>query len=212
MNLQTTCAGVLLAAAATLAHAAPTSIALPPETAALKVSTLPGYAIAMQKCAIYHSADYIQYQPPAMTLAQWTGEAGKMQHAYGAPISDDEVKLVGAYLAVAYGSAKADELAPELRGVSAVASAEPAVVQAVDVKKLLDANACLGCHAIDRKIVGPAYRDVAAKYRGDADAPAKLQLSIRNGGAGKWGAVPMPAFAQLKPDEVKALAEFVLKQ
>jgi len=210
MNLPTTCAGLLLAAAAMASHAAPTSITLPPETAALKVSTLPGYAIAMQKCAICHSADYIQYQPPAMSLAQWTGEAAKMQHAYGAPISDDEVKLVGAYLAVAYGSAKAEELAPELRGAAVVAA--PAVAQTVDVKQLLDANACLGCHAIDKKIVGPAYRDVAARYHADADALAKVQASIRNGGSGKWGAVPMPPFAQLKPEEVKALAEFVLRQ
>ena len=208
MNLMTTCAGLLLAAATTLSHAAPTTITLPPETATLRVSTLPGYAIAMQKCAICHSADYIQYQPPAMSLAQWTGEAGKMQHAYGAPISDDEVKLVGAYLAVAYGSAKADDLAPELRGVAAA----PAAPAAVDVKKLLDTNACLGCHSVDKKIVGPAYHDVAAKYHADADALAKVQASIRDGGSGRWGTVPMPPFAQLKPEELKALAEFVLKQ
>ena len=208
MNLMTTCAGLLLAAATTLAHAAPLTITLPPETAALKVSTLPGYAVAMQKCAICHSADYIQYQPPAMSQAQWTAEASKMQHAYGAPISDDEVKLVGAYLGVTYGSAKAEDLAPELRG-GAVAAAAPA---AVDATKLLDTNACLACHAIDKKIVGPAYRDVAAKYHADADALAKVQASIRDGGSGRWGAVPMPSFAQLKPEELKALAEFVLKQ
>jgi cytochrome c len=77
---------------------------------------------------------------------------------------------------------------------------------------LLNANACLGCHAIDKKIVGPAYHDVAAKYQGDPQALAKLAASIRQGGAGKWGPVPMPASAGLSDAQVKALAEFVLKQ
>ena len=87
--------------------AEPAQIKLPPEVAKLRTSKLPGYAIAMQKCSICHSADYVSYQPPGMSQAQWTAEMAKMQHTYGAPISDDEVKLLGAYLAVAYGSAKA---------------------------------------------------------------------------------------------------------
>ena len=70
----------------------------------------------MQKCAICHSADYVAYQSPSMTQAQWTGEMAKMQHAYGAPISDDEVRQLGAYLAVAYGSAKATD--PEVMAAS----------------------------------------------------------------------------------------------
>ncbi|MGH8375674.1 MAG: c-type cytochrome, partial [Pseudomonas sp.] len=88
---------------ASMAGAAPLSITLPPETAALKPSTLPGYPLAQQKCSICHSADYINFQPPGMSLAQWTAEAGKMQHVYGAPISDQEVNVIGAYLAVTYG-------------------------------------------------------------------------------------------------------------
>src|SRR5438045_8912164 len=96
---------------ATLAGAAPLSITLPAETVALKPSTLPGYPLAQQKCSICHSADYINFQPPGMSLAQWTAEAGKMQQVYGAPISDQEVKGIGAYLAVHYGSAKASQAA-----------------------------------------------------------------------------------------------------
>ncbi|MCY1392733.1 Cytochrome c-551 [compost metagenome] len=77
---------------------------------------------------------------------------------------------------------------------------------------LLQNNACLSCHAIDHKVVGPAYHDVAAKYAKDPQALAKVIASIQNGGTGKWGNVPMPPFAQLSPDDLKTLATFVLHQ
>ena len=76
--------------------AEPVQIKLPPEVAKLRISKLPGYTIAVQKCSICHSADYVSYQPPGMSQTQWTAEMAKMQHAYGAPISDDEVKQIGA--------------------------------------------------------------------------------------------------------------------
>ncbi len=50
---------------------------------------------------------------------------------------------------------------------------------------------CISCHAVDKKMVGPAYRDVAAKYKGDADAPVRLAAKVRAGGAGVWGDIPM---------------------
>jgi cytochrome c551/c552 len=81
-----------------------------------------------------------------------------------------------------------------------------------DVTTLLQNNACLSCHAIDHKVVGPAYRDVAAKYASDPQALTKLMASIEHGSAGKWGEVPMPAFAQLSADELQKLAAFVLQQ
>ena len=211
---------LVMAVATPEVAAAPNEIRLPPETAKLRSSKLPGYALATQKCAICHSADYINFQPPGMNQVQWTAEVAKMQHAFGAPISDDEVKQIGAYLAVAYGAAKATD--PSVMAASsapkpAVATASPAAATAntsaaIDVQALLNANACLGCHAIDKKVVGPAYRDVAAKYKGDAQALAKLEASIRQGGVGKWGQVPMPPSASLSGAQAKALAEFVLKQ
>ncbi len=186
---------------------------LPQETARLKPSKLPGYQVAMQKCAICHSADYISQQPPGMNQVQWTAEVRKMEHAYAAPLSDVEVNQIGEYLAVIYGTAKAPVPAPAVVAAATPAAAPVAAAGgAVDVQALLTANACLGCHAINQKIVGPSYHDVAMKYKGDAQAQGKLEASIRAGGAGKWGQVPMPAFAGLKPQEVKALAAFVLKQ
>ena len=75
---------------------------------------------------------------------------------------------------------------------------------------LAQKNACMACHAVDKKLVGPAYQDVAKKYAGQKDAVAQLSDSIRKGGAGKWGPVPMPAQAALSDDEVKTLATWVL--
>lgn len=71
-------------------------------------------------------------------------------------------------------------------------------------------NSCLACHAVDKKLVGPAYQDVAKKYAGQADAEATLAKSIKAGGSGKWGPVPMPPQAQLSDADAKALAAWVL--
>lgn len=76
--------------------------------------------------------------------------------------------------------------------------------------ELATKNACTGCHAPDRKILGPAYADVAKKYAGQKDAVTMLAESIRKGGAGKWGPVPMPAQPALSDADLKALAAWVL--
>jgi mono/diheme cytochrome c family protein len=85
------------------AAAAVHKLQLPPETAVLTASALPGYQIAVQKCAICHSADYVNLQPPQMSLKQWTAEMVKMQHAYGAPLDDAEIKPLAVYLTATYG-------------------------------------------------------------------------------------------------------------
>ena len=197
---------------ATMAGAAPLSITLPPETAAFKPSALPGYPLAQQKCSTCHSADYISFQPPGLTLAQWTAEAGKMQHVYGAPISDQDVSIIGAYLAVTYGSAQASDA--DVQAASNLSAGQPpaAPVAKVDAMALLQNNSCLSCHAIDHKVVGPAYHDVAAKYANDPQALAKVTSSIQHGSTGKWGEIPMPPFAQLSPDDLHSVATFILHQ
>jgi len=69
---------------------------------------------------------------------------------------------------------------------------------------------CLACHAIDKKVIGPAYKDVAAKYAGQADAAAKLAQKVMKGGSGVWGAVPMPANPQVNEAEAKQLVQWIL--
>ena len=77
-------------------------------------------------------------------------------------------------------------------------------------KALADKQGCLGCHAAATKLVGPGYREVAAKYAGDAGAEAALAQSIRNGGAGKWGEMPMPPQKQVSEADAKKLARWIL--
>lgn len=69
---------------------------------------------------------------------------------------------------------------------------------------------CLACHAIDSKLIGPGYKEVAAKYKGDKSAEAKLAAKIMKGGSGVWGQIPMPANPQVSDAEAKTLAKWVL--
>jgi cytochrome c len=69
---------------------------------------------------------------------------------------------------------------------------------------------CLACHQIDKKLVGPSYKDVAAKYAGDKDAVDKLMQKVMKGGAGAWGPVPMPANPQVSEAEARQLVVWVL--
>jgi cytochrome c len=69
---------------------------------------------------------------------------------------------------------------------------------------------CVACHAVDKKLVGPAYKDVAKRYAGQNDAVAKLAAKIQAGGSGTWGAVPMPANTQVNAAEAEQLARWVL--
>jgi cytochrome c len=71
-------------------------------------------------------------------------------------------------------------------------------------------NACMACHAVDKKVVGPAYQEVAKKYGGQKDAAAMLAKSIKAGGSGKWGPVPMPAQAALSDSDANTLASWIL--
>jgi len=188
-------------------------ITLPPDTSVLRESELPGYRLAQQKCGICHSANYISYQPPGMSLDQWTAEMQKMQHSYGAPINEHEIQLIGAYLAVEYGSAKAtDARVVALTDAAQKQDTEKPSGTEIDVQTLLATNACTGCHAVDRKIVGPSFEEVAAKYAGTDDAAISLAASIKSGGTGKWGEMAMPPMAGLSDAEALALAEFVLAQ
>ena len=69
---------------------------------------------------------------------------------------------------------------------------------------------CLSCHQVDSKIIGPSYRNVAAKYAGQPDAAARLATKVMKGGAGVWGAVPMPANPQVNEAEAKQLVQWIL--
>ena len=93
-----------------------------------------------------------------------------------------------------------------LAAVATAAAAPAAFANA----ELAQKKNCMACHAIDKKLVGPSYKDVAAKYAKDKDAATKLADKIVKGGAGVWGPVPMPANTQVSAAEAKQLATWVL--
>ena len=76
--------------------------------------------------------------------------------------------------------------------------------------ELANKNACMGCHAVANKVLGPAYQAVAKKYAGQKDAVAAVTASIQKGGSGKWGPVPMPAQPTLSEADAKALATWIV--
>lgn len=83
---------------------------------------------------------------------------------------------------------------------------------ATDMPAIAKKNNCTACHAIDKKVVGPAWMEVSKKYKGDAGAEAKLITKVSKGGSGVWGSMPMPAndAAGKKQDQIKELVEFIL--
>ena len=88
-----------------------------------------------------------------------------------------------------------------------IAAALPAAANEELAKK----SACTACHAVDKKIVGPSFKEVAAKYRTDKDAEAKLVEKVKKGGVGVWGQVPMPPNSpQVKDADIQALVRWIL--
>jgi cytochrome c len=75
---------------------------------------------------------------------------------------------------------------------------------------LAQKSGCIACHNVDKKVIGPAYKDVAAKYKTDKDAEKKLVEKVKKGGAGVWGQIPMPPNAQVSDADIKTLVSWVL--
>jgi cytochrome c551/c552 len=183
-------------------------IKLPPETAAFKQDI--HAEIANGQCLICHSMEYVSTQPP-MPRAFWKAEVVKMQTKYGAPIVDAQVEPLVDYLTKNYGAATPGAVATTTPGaaVPAPASIAPQNSKA-KAQDLAFKFGCLGCHNTQTKIIGPAYRDIAAKYKSDPDAVAKIDQQIHKGGSGKWGPMIMPPFPQVTPEETKTLASWIL--
>ncbi len=85
-----------------------------------------------------------------------------------------------------------------------------AAVDATAAQALAQKSACMTCHAMDKKVVGPGYKEVAAKYKGDKTAEAKLIKKVKDGGAGVWGNIPMPPNPQVKDEDIKTIVQWIL--
>jgi cytochrome c len=77
-------------------------------------------------------------------------------------------------------------------------------------EELAKKSGCLACHAIDKKVIGPSYKDIAAKYKGDAGAEARLIVKLQKGGAGSWGEIFMPSMQTLPENDIKILVRWIL--
>lgn len=93
-----------------------------------------------------------------------------------------------------------------LLSVSLLTSATPAFADLA----LATSKNCMSCHAVDKKLVGPAYKDVSAKYKGDKAAAERLATKVMKGGGGAWGAVPMPSNPQVNDAEAKKIVAWIL--
>ena len=96
------------------------------------------------------------------------------------------------------------------RVVLALALAAAAALPAYAQEELAKKHNCFACHAVDKKLVGPSYKDVAAKYRSDPSAEAKLFDKVKKGGSGVWGQVPMPPNPQVSDADLKTMIAFIL--
>ena len=95
------------------------------------------------------------------------------------------------------------------RSLFALLAAAAVMAPALADEALAQKKNCLACHAVDKKVVGPAYKDVAKKYAGQ-DVTAKLATKVMKGGSGTWGAIPMPANPQVNQAEAESLVKWIL--
>lgn len=96
---------------------------------------------------------------------------------------------------------------------AAAAAAFGAGAHAADAKAgeaLAKSSGCLACHTVDKKLIGPSYQDIAAKYRGNKAAEADLVTKVKNGSKGVWGDIPMTANAHVKDEDIRAIVQWVL--
>jgi cytochrome c len=158
----------------------------------------PGSTLTENKCAICHELEHIRRA--RLSRGEWADNIRNMRER-GAPLTDDEVKVVLDYLATYYNREKP---AP-------APSADTLAAGGTDpVQKALNANGCTGCHAPDSRVVGPSFREIGAKYAGDAAAPARLAAKIRAGSQGTWGAVPMPPNPNVSDADLAAILGWLL--
>lgn len=197
----------VLALAPSLLAGEPLKIELPTETALFKPGA--GAEIANAQCLVCHSVDYVAVQPP-FPRAFWAATVKKMREKYGAQLPEAELAPLLDYLATHYGN--------QTNGAAATpkpVAATPAKATAAEIKSaeaLAFKYGCSLCHGADKKIVGPALTEIAAKYRNDPMAKEKIAEQVHHGGSGKWGPTPMPPFPMIQGEELKTLTDWILSR
>jgi cytochrome c len=103
------------------------------------------------------------------------------------------------------------KLATLALALAAAAIAVPAKADDKEMEALAKKHNCFACHQTDKKAIGPAYKDVAKKYKGQKDAQAQLEQKVKKGGVGVWGQIPMPPNAAVPDGDIKKLVDWILK-
>lgn len=160
-----------------------------------------GAELTTARCVICHDATHITRS--RLSRAEWEDNI-QVMITRGMPIAPNEIPLVVEYLATYYNR----DVAPP----SAETTAAPAAPAADPVQTLLSANACIACHAVDRKLIGPGFREIAQRYQGQGGAPDQLVKKIREGGSGVWGATPMPPHQHLRDADLRLMVSWIMQQ
>jgi cytochrome c551/c552 len=160
----------------------------------------PGSTLTENKCKLCHELQHIRRAQ--LSPGEWADNIKNMKER-GAPMTEAEMQVIHKYLSTYYNR---DQPAPAPSADTLTGGGDD------PLQKLLNAHGCNTCHALDARVVGPSFKEVAAKYADDAEAGAKLAQKIRHGGAGVWGQVPMPPNPQVADGELEKLVGWVLQQ
>jgi len=156
----------------------------------------PGSTLTENKCKICHELQHIRRQP--LSPGEWADNLKNMKER-GTPMSEAEMAQILEYLSTYYNR---DKPAPAPGADTLAAGGDD------PVQKLLNAHGCTGCHSLEARVVGPSFREVAAKY--DASSANLLAKKIREGGKGAWGEIPMPPNPGVSEADARTLVTWVL--
>ncbi len=162
-----------------------------------------GADLTMARCAICHDITHVTRT--RLSRDEWDDNI-KVMIARGMPVEPQEIPVILDYLSTYYNRDTSPPVAD-----AAAATVSP-TTGAPSVERLLRDNGCTACHALDKRLVGPSFREVSAKYKGDSGAAPYLARKVKEGGAGAWGPIPMPPHAQISDDDAVRLARWVLEQ
>ena len=158
-----------------------------------------GVELTIARCVICHDAQHITRTK--LSRGEWEFNIRNMIER-GAPIALAEIAPILEYLATYYNR---DAAPPPPAASTSKGSGDP-------MANLLNTNACSACHQVDKRVVGPSFKEVAAKYSTDNAAAATLAKKIRLGGSGVWGAAPMPPNPGVSDADLQQLVSWILRQ
>jgi cytochrome c len=155
-----------------------------------------GVELTTARCVICHDATHITRTK--LSRGEWEFNIKNMIER-GAPIAPDEIAPILEYLALYYNR----DVAPPAPAAAAGGDA---------ITNLLNSNACTACHQTDKRVIGPSFREVAAKYANDNAAATTIARKIKLGGSGVWGNVPMPPNAGVSDNDLQQIVSWILRQ